>query len=159
MSKPETEWGSDYLDLIDALSAEHAEYLIVGAFALAQHGHLRATADIDIFVRPSAENSRKVINALRAFGAPLDSAGVTEADFATPGQTYQLGVKPQRVGILTDLSGIDFEHAQSGQVIRMVLGRSIPFIGVEALKKTKRASRRPKALADVAWLEKAYPSK
>lgn len=159
MQNPGDDWNADFLDLADAFLAAQVEFLVVGAFALAQHGLLRATADIDFVVRPSPENARRVVEALRAFGAPLASASVSEADFATPGQTYQMGIKPRRIDILTELSGVTFDYAWSTRLTRDVFGRRLPFIGVAALRQNKLASGRPKDLADAAWLEIAYPSK
>lgn len=153
------DWNADFLDLADALLAARVDFLVVGAFALAQHGHLRATADIDFVVRATPENAARLIEALRSFGAPLSSAGVSESDFAKPGQTYQMGIKPRRIDILTELSGVTFEDAWKDRVTREVFGRQIPFIGVAALRRNKMASGRPKDLADVAWLDTAYPEK
>lgn len=151
-------WNDDFLDLADALLAAQVDFLVVGAFALAQHGLLRATADIDFVVRPSPDNARRVVAALKSFGAPLTSVGVGEADFATAGQTYQMGIKPRRIDILTELSGVTFDEAWAGRITRQVFGRTIPFIGVDALRRNKVASGRPKDLADAAWLDSAFPS-
>lgn len=153
------DWNTDFLDLVDALLAAQVDFLVVGAFALAQHGLLRATADIDFVVRASPENAVKVVAALRAFGAPLASVGVSEADFSTAGQTYQMGIKPRRIDILTELSGVTFDEAWQGRLTREVFGRQIPFIGVAALRRNKVASGRPKDLTDAAWLDSVYPSK
>ncbi len=158
-ASPGDEWNADFLDLVDALLAARVDFLVVGAFALAQHGLLRATADIDFAVRASPENALRVIEALRAFGAPLESVGVSEADFASPGQTYQMGIKPNRIDILTELSGITFDDAWKDRLVRDVFGRQVPFMGVGALRKNKLASGRPKDLADAAWLQTTYPVK
>ncbi len=154
---PPDAWNDDFLDLADALLEAEVEFLVVGAFALAQHGLLRATADIDFVVRASPENAKRVVTALRSFGAPLASVGVGEADFASPGQTYQMGIKPRRIDILTELSGVTFDDAWAGRVTKEVFGRRIPFIGVDALRRNKVASGRPKDLADAAWLDTAFP--
>jgi hypothetical protein len=61
----------DYKDMLSALSEEKAEFLIVGAYALAVYGLPRATGDIDLFVGTDPENSKKVYQALKRFGAPL----------------------------------------------------------------------------------------
>lgn len=158
-ASPADDWNTDFLDLADALLAAKADFLVVGAFALAQHGLLRATADIDFVVRASPENARRVIEALRVFGAPLASVGVGEADFATPGKTYQMGIKPRRIDILTELSGVSFDAAWSGRLTKKVFGRELPFIGVAELRQNKVASGRPKDLADAAWLDAQYPRK
>jgi hypothetical protein len=43
-----------------ALNDAGADYLVVGAYALATHGHVRATNDLDIWVRPDAANASRV---------------------------------------------------------------------------------------------------
>lgn len=85
---------------------EGVEYVLVGAYALAFHGSPRATGDIDVFVRATAANGKRIWRALVAFGAPL-AAG----DFATPNLVYQIGLPPRRIDILTDISGVSFEQA------------------------------------------------
>ena len=53
----------DFKDLLSELNANHVEYLVVGAHALAAYGHVRATKDIDIWVRPEPGNARRVVDA------------------------------------------------------------------------------------------------
>lgn len=146
-------WNVDFLDLLDCLREAHAEFMIVGAFALSQNGLPRATGDLDVFVRATPDNAPRVIEALRAFGAPLDSAGIRVDDFDKPGTTYQMGLPPRRIDVLTQLSGIDFDEAWASRVERPIGGGIVAFLGRDALIKTKRASARPKDLADVAALE------
>jgi hypothetical protein len=57
--------------MLQALVEEKAKFLLVGAYALAAHGYLRATMDIDIWVMPSPQNADAVLRALQCFGAPL----------------------------------------------------------------------------------------
>lgn len=118
---------------------------------------LRATADIDFFVNATPENAKRVVEALRLFGAPLASAGVSEADFSTSGKTYQMGIKPRRIDVLTELSGVAFDEAWASRITRDVLGRQVPFIGRAALRTNKLASGRAKDLADAAWLDANPP--
>lgn len=148
-------WNDDYADFADALLAESVEFVVVGAFALAAHGVPRATGDIDFFVRPSPENAQRVMRALARFGAPVSQAGVTPADFASPGTVYQIGVAPRRIDLITEISGVTFAEAWRTRVERASVGRTLPFLGRRALLANKRASGRPKDLADVALLEAA----
>jgi hypothetical protein len=152
-----SDWNTDFLDLIDCLNQHRAEFVVVGAFALAQHGLPRATGDLDVLVRPSAENAARVHAALRQFGAPLESSGVTAEDFARLGIVYQIGIVPRRVDVLTQLSGLDFEEAWSTRLERELDGRRLVFLGRDALIKNKRAAGRPKDLTDAAALEKLGP--
>ena len=62
---------SDFKELLLAFNAHGVEYLIVGAHALAAYGHVRATKDLDVWVRPDRENAQRVLKGLSDFGAPL----------------------------------------------------------------------------------------
>src|SRR5512146_1666992 len=66
----------DFSDLLIELCEAHAEFMLVGGWAVILYGHVRATDDLDIFVRPSATNSERVFAALEAFGAPLRAHAV-----------------------------------------------------------------------------------
>ncbi len=144
----------DFRDLVIQLADANVEFVIVGAFALAFHGAPRASGDIDIFVRPSAENASRVHQALLQFGAPLQSHGVTAADFAREGSVYQIGLPPRRIDVLTKISGVTFEEAWASRAAAEVEGRNIPIIGRDAFLKNKACAGRPKDIADVARLMK-----
>lgn len=73
----------NFRDLLSEFLDHGVEFLVVGAHALAAHGHVRATKDIDVWVRPEAENAGRVFQALAAFGAPLHD--LTSEDLARPG--------------------------------------------------------------------------
>ena len=88
----------DFAEMLSALSEAGAEFLIVGAHALAAHGVVRATGDIDIWVRPTHENAERVMRALVTFGAPL--MDLTTADLTKADTAFQIGVEPSRVAIL-----------------------------------------------------------
>ena len=144
----------DTRDLLDALDDAGADYLVVGAHALAAHGLPRATGAFDILVRPSSDNARRVVQALRAFGAPLAAHGVSEDDFARPGPVYQLGLPPRRIDVLTRISGVPFEAAWATHLEVRVDDRRIRVLGREALIANQRASGRAKDLLDVEALER-----
>jgi hypothetical protein len=141
-------------DMLDALSVQDVEFLVVGAFALAAHGIPRATGDIDIWVRPESENARRVVLALTRFGAPLAAHGVTARDFETPGLVYQLGLPPHRIDLLTSVDGLTFEEAWPRRSSGSLLGLDVPILSREDLLTNKRASGRAKDLLDVALLER-----
>jgi hypothetical protein len=137
--------------MLRGFAAHEVEFLLVGAYAVAVHGYPRATGDIDLYVRPSVENAVRVIAALTEFGAPLQ--GVSATDFQVPGIIYQVGVAPGRIDILTAIDGVSWDEAWSGHRVQDVAGLRVPVIGLEALLKNKKASGRPKDLADLAWFE------
>ncbi|HEY9179457.1 MAG TPA: hypothetical protein VIO32_01980 [Candidatus Baltobacteraceae bacterium] len=83
------ERNADLIDLLRALNAAGAEYLLVGGYALAFHGRVRATKDVDIFIGTDPANAHRVWEALRVFGAPLD--GLVEQDLTRPGTFFIMG--------------------------------------------------------------------
>lgn len=141
----------DFSDMLSALSEARADYLLVGAYALAVHGVPRATGDIDLWVRPEPTNARRVWSALESFGAPLDA--LTIDDLATPGIVFQIGVVPRRIDIITQVSGLDFDEAWATKEI-VTLGRlSVPVLSRASLITNKRATGRSRDLADLAMLD------
>jgi hypothetical protein len=141
----------DFLDMLSALSGQSAEFLLVGAYALAAYGYPRATGDMDVWIHPSRENAVKVWQALARFGAPLSD--LSPSDLEKPDLVFQIGVAPRRIDILTSVTGLGFEEAWSGKTEIEVGGLRIPVLGKSQLIKNKRAVGRPKDLADAAWLE------
>ena len=142
----------DFKDMLSALSESKADFLVVGAFALAAHGNPRATGDIDILVRPTPANARRVMDALQLFGAPLDEISATDLQLSDI--VFQIGLPPRRIDLLTSLAGIgDFDEVWEDHVVVRVDGLILPILSRSALIKNKRALGRPQDIADVAWLE------
>lgn len=141
----------NFRDMLHALSAERVEYLLVGGYAIGLHGFNRATADIDLWVRRTPENAARVMRALIAFGAPL--MGLTEADLVTPRTVFQIGVPPERIDILTSISGVEFDEAWPHRMTCVLDGIEVAVLGRGALVRNKRASGRPKDRIDLDWLE------
>ena len=126
------------------------EFVVVGGFAVAVHGEPRFTADIDVFVRSSKENARRVRAALAEFG--FGDVKWAPDEFGRPDCTVMLGRKPLRIDILTGISGVDFESAHAGRTPVDIAGVAVPFIGRSELIANKLASGRPKDLADLETL-------
>ncbi|HYN64232.1 MAG TPA: hypothetical protein VES36_06470 [Candidatus Limnocylindrales bacterium] len=141
----------DFVDLLRAFSAADVRFLVVGAYALALYGRPRATGDLDIWIDPTPENATRVMRGLAAFGAPVHD--VTEADLTRPGVTYQIGVVPGRIDILTELTGVEFAEAWPDRVRRPFGDVDVDFIGRDAFIRNKRATGRPKDLGDIEGLE------
>jgi hypothetical protein len=142
---------ADFRDMLSALSDAQAEFLLVGAYAVAVHGLVRATADLDIWVRPSEENAPRVWRAVARFGAPMES--IREEDFRAPGVVVQIGVAPRRIDLLTSIDGVDFDEAWRERTVVEIEGLRIPVLSRRHLILNKRAVGRPQDLADAARLE------
>lgn len=141
----------DFRDLLAEFNACGVEFLVVGAHALAAHGHVRATKDLDVWIRPSAENAARVLAALRAFGAPLQD--LRERDLAEPGLIFQIGVAPVRIDIVTSISSVDFESAWTRRLCTRFADQPVGVLCKEDLIRNKRAAGRTQDLADIEWLE------
>lgn len=144
----------DFRDLLHEFNAHEVEFLVVGAHALAAHGHVRATKDLDVWVRPHPANAERVRTALRAFGAPI--ADLTITDLATPGTIFQIGVAPIRIDVITAIDGVDFDQAWSVRVHTQFAGEPVAVLSREHLIQNKKAAGREQDLLDVKWLE-AHP--
>jgi hypothetical protein len=142
---------SDYRDILLALSARKAKFLLVGAYAMAVHGYPRSTMDIDLWVMPSPENALLVLQALGDFGVPLGD--LTSEDLQKEDIVFQIGVPPRRIDILTSIDGLKFEDAFTQSVTVEIEGIPVHVLSVPDLITNKRATGRTRDLADVETLE------
>lgn len=143
----------DWADVLVALMEAGARFLVVGAHALAVQGVPRATQDLDVWVDPTPENAERVWQALTRFGAPLEDMRVDRADFVRPDTVVQIGLPPNRIDLLTAITGVaSFGSAWRERVETDIDGHLIPFLGRETLIANKRAIGRLKDLADVEAL-------
>jgi hypothetical protein len=134
--------------MLSALSEEKVDFLLIGAYAMAVHGLPRATGDMDLWVRASAE---RVLRALERFGAPLFD--LTRDDLTHADTVFQIGVAPRRIDVLTSIDGVAFEDAWQNREEKVVEGLRLNVIGRKQLIANKRATGRPRDLADALWLE------
>jgi hypothetical protein len=140
----------DLSEFVALLNSHGVEFLVVGAHALAYHGHPRYTGDLDLLVRPALENAAKLELALVAFS--FGSLGLKAADFIAPERVIQLGVAPNRIDLLTSLTGVTFEEAWSSRAEGFLGGVAVPFLSREMLIKNKLATGRKQDAADVEAL-------
>lgn len=142
----------DLQELLELLASHKVEYLVIGAHALAHHGHPRATKDIDLWVRSEIENAQRLASALKEFGAAIGPDGMREFS-GKEWRMVRLGVPPHMVDILNFAGGKDFEEVWEGSVEGELLGVKVHFPSKTALIEMKRAAGRPQDLIDVAKLE------
>ena len=141
---------ADWRAFIESLNSSGVEYLVVGAVALAHHGFPRYTGDLDVLVRNSPDNAKRVESALAKFG--FAALGLKAADFVDSYHVIQLGVPPNRIDLLTSLTGVTFDEAWGGRVEAAVEKTRVNFIGREALILNKRLTGRAQDIADLEAL-------
>jgi hypothetical protein len=142
----------DLREFIALLNANSVEYLVVGAFAVAWHGYPRFTADIDILIRPTPANAERVLKTLADFG--FGSLKVTREDFSKPDQILQLGVKPNRIDLITSVAGVSFDEAWTNRTPGSIDDLSVQFIGLGELLRNKESTGRPQDIADAHELRR-----
>jgi hypothetical protein len=141
----------DLREFVELLSSSGVEFIVVGGHAVAFHGYPRFTGDIDFWVRSTPENAERVIAALRAFG--FGDVGLSVGDFTRHGSVVQLGRPPNRIDLLTSLSGVDFEEAWESKIAAALDGLPVFFLSLDILLRNKRASGRDKDLVDLKKLQ------
>ena len=144
----------DFKDFIGLLNANGVRYMVVGGYAVAYHGYLRFTGDIDVWVEISEENAARLVQVMRAFGFG-DMYRV--ADFMVPGDFIQLGVAPVRIDILNDVDGVTFSECFPACILDVWDGVQVNFISLADLRKNKASTGREKDAADLRQLNKLNP--
>ena len=140
----------DFRELFESFNAAKVEYVIVGGYALAHHGAPRYTRDIDLYVRPTKDNSERIMAALDVFGFRPEE--LSAKDFQQEGAFVQIGYPPVRVDLITSIAGVTWEQADAGKVTGYYDGEPVPFIGREEFIASKKAAGRGQDLVDVERL-------
>jgi predicted nucleotidyltransferase len=141
---------SDLKEFIALLNSRGAEYIVVGGHAVAFHGYPRFTGDIDFFLRATPDNAQRVLAVLKDFG--FGELQITVSDLTAPNRVIQLGRPPNRIDLLTSISGVEFDDAWSSRVSTDLDGEHVSFLGLNELIQNKKASNREKDRADVSKL-------
>lgn len=140
----------DFCELLAFFNAHDVNAVIVGAYALAFHGVPRTTGDLDVLVESAPENARRVMAALEDFG--FGAVGLSALDFQKPDVVVQLGHPPVRIDLLTSISGVTWAEAWAGRVTDELGDVPVAFLGLDELRRNKRAVGRHKDLADLEAL-------
>jgi hypothetical protein len=136
----------DLKELLSCLLAADARFLLVGGYALAFHGHPRATKNMDLWVEPTPENAARVLRALLAFGAPTED--VTVEDLADPRTVVEIGVPPRRADLVCSIAGVAFDEAWGSRENLHLDEVEVPVIGLQSLLSNKWSTGRLQDLAD-----------
>jgi predicted nucleotidyltransferase len=142
---------SDWIELCKLFAAHRVEFLLIGGQAVIAHGYPRLTKDMDLWVRPTAENGKRVLAALSDFGMPLTDFDAGR--FSDPSIVIMLGRDPFRIDLLTSIPAVEFDAAWGRRTSTTLDGIEIPLISREDLLANKRAVGRLQDLADVEAIE------
>ncbi len=142
----------DFKDLLKLLHAHGVRHLLIGGWAVGFHGFVRNTADIDIWIAVDPRNCSAVIEMLKEFIGTAPEPG----EFAKRPFILRMGVVPNRVEILTDIAGVEFEACYTNRVESTLDGVPVTLIGLQDLLKNKHTAGRDKDLTDARTLEKYH---
>lgn len=132
------------------LNAAGVHYVVVGGFALALHGVVRATKDVDILIEPTLENARRALAALAnltwGIARELDPADVVAKPLTI------IGDDP-RVDLLTLAWSVRYADAAPSALTVQIDGVEVPFADLDMLIRSKQTGRLQDQ-ADVEALER-----
>lgn len=148
---------NDLREFIRLLNTKSVRYVLVGAWALAFHGRPRYTGDLDLFVARDANNATRLMEVIDAFG--FGNTGIEREDFLQEDYVIQLGQVPNRIDILTGISGVNFEEAWSSREHGNIENIEVFIISRELLIRNKQAANRDKDRGDIKLLEKTRPTR
>jgi hypothetical protein len=146
----------DFRELLESLNSAGVRYLVLGGYAVIYYGYRRATDDLDIWIAVDPENARKVAAVLRKFGG-FPAGTVKPSMFQDRGKVFIFGREPVRVDILTGPSALDFDASYERRNVVNWDGVKVPLISFDDLRTNKRASGRPKDLADLEGMPPTWP--
>lgn len=140
----------DFDRIVAALNKHQVDFMIIGGFAVVYHGHVRATKDLDLYIRKTEENAKRAVAALEeiGFGSPEMTPKVFIAD-----NGISLGSRPLQIDVMSSLPGIDFDTAWAHREIGSFGLEKANYISREDLIRNKRAAGRPLDLDDARELE------
>jgi predicted nucleotidyltransferase len=136
--------------LLQYLNENKAKFLVIGATAFPAYGYARATLDIDLFVKPSRPNIRRVMSALRQFG--YDLADFTENDFLTHKVLIRQYVL--ETDIHPFVKGVTFDEIWKNKISGKIGKAEVFFPSLEDMIRMKKAAGRSKDREDLKFLKK-----
>ena len=137
----------DFSEFLKLLNSKGVEYLIIGGYAVGVHGYVRATGDLDVWVRVTPSNASLTVDALRDFG--FATPNLKEDLFLEKGTVVRMGVPPMRLELLTSIAGVEFDDCYRERILVTMGDVTAPVISLPRLRQNKRAAGRAKDLADL----------
>lgn len=144
--------GQDFKEFIELLNKHEVEYLVVGGYAVAMYGYPRFTGDIDFWIKPTELNSKKIISTLIEFG--FEGYDISEEDFIKEDSVIQLGYPPNRIDLLTGVTGLEFDDCYYKKNRVEIAEIEVNFLSLFHLRLNKEQTGRDKDINDLNNLPK-----
>ena len=147
----------NFKEFIRLLNENDVKYLVIGGFAVAFHGYPRYTKDIDFWIWANPDNADRVLKSIQDFGFGM--LGLKKEDLLIESNVIQLGHEPNRIDLIMDLEGLDFETCFAQRQDSEFEQLSIHFLNLDDLVKNKLSSKRLKDKVDAQTLIKKNKKK
>lgn len=147
----------DFREFIQLLNENEVKYLVIGGYAVAFHGYPRYTKDLDFWIWANPDNANRLIKTIKDFG--LESMDLSQEDLLDLDNVIQIGYEPNRIDVIVDLEGLDFESCYTRRIDSAMGDINIPFIGLEDLIKNKLSTGRMQDKVDANKLKKGMKGK
>ena len=143
-----------HLRVLDSMLNENVDFLLIGGYAVIFHGYIRATGDMDVWLKPTNENKQKLLVAFeKADIHPGDIRQLDETFDFTAVVVFHFGMPPERIDFLTKLPGVDFKEAFARRTFMNINQRQVPVLHLDDLIVAKLMAGRPQDKADVEMLQ------
>ena len=139
----------DFRDFLKALHLHDVDYLLVGGYAVILHGYERVTADMDIWVRCTPENYKKIVQAFNSFGMPMFDMTMDNFLNSKKWDVFRFGRKPVAIDIMTRVKGLVFDKAFKAGSMITVDEINVRLIQYDHLIIAKKQAGRSKDIQDL----------
>ena len=149
----------NFLKILKALAREKVEYILIGGFAVILHGLARLTTDIDIFIKPEAENLERFKKALKeVFPADLEIESISLQDLLEYA-VVRFGTEADFYIDIVARIGEMFRYEDLQYEVRTVEGVPVRLATPETLFKMKKDTVRPEDKRDARFLAELIAKK
>jgi hypothetical protein len=146
-------FNEDFRDFIKAFNNNDVAYILVGGMAVILNGYVRTTGDMDLWVKRTKEDYRKIVNAFNEFKMPVFD--MTEQNFMSEDfDVWMFGVEPVKIELMTAVKGLEFDEAYKKSQIHEEDEMPVRYLHINSLIEAKKAAGRYKDLDDINQLQK-----
>lgn len=147
-------FNKDFQDFLKAFNDNNVDYILLGGYAVILHGYARTTGDMDLFVRRTSENYKKIVLAFRDFGMPIFDMTIDNFLNNDKIDVFSFGVPPVSIDIMTSAKELDFEESFKKSEIQIIDDLEIRVVHIIDLIRQKKSVNRPKDINDILHLRK-----
>jgi hypothetical protein len=137
---------SEIKRLLSSLKECGVRYLLSDGFMHAPNRSLKLDKNIDLWLKPSLDNARRLIRALKIFGTPMH--GIQPEKLATPETQFTLPCRPHRLEFHTYIPGLEFDRSFESREVFKEGNLFINLLGQADLALAKASLTRPPDDAD-----------